>query len=176
MKKLFLFAILSVLFLLNSCKDNNQTSYVIDCTYEKEVEKNKVVVSNEEKNYLKNYITENGITATLHDLGFYYTIIEPGDDVKLEMCYEVSATYKCYTLDGKYIDFGTNAAFGLYIQTTILGFRVGMTTVGKGGKVMLYLPPSLAYGEKGADPAIGPNEYLIFEVEIVDARKKITYY
>ncbi|MFY7876166.1 MAG: FKBP-type peptidyl-prolyl cis-trans isomerase, partial [Pirellula sp.] len=41
-----------------------------------------------------------------------------------------------------------------------------------GDKWVITLPPNLAYGEGGADPDIGPNEVLIFEIELLDVIKK----
>lgn len=164
------------MFGITACKDNSTDTYMVDCSFEKEIKDKNYVATEAEKSYIREYLAENDITATQHEKGFFYTIQEAGEDTKIERCYDVSVTYKCYTFDGKYIDFGTNVAYALYAETVIVGFRLGMTTVGNGGKVTIYLPPSLAYGEKGADPAIGPNEYLIFEITINDARKKITYY
>lgn len=37
----------------------------------------------------------------------------------------------------------------------------------EGGKWEFFVPSELAYGEKGAGPNIGPNEVLIFEVELL---------
>ena len=36
-----------------------------------------------------------------------------------------------------------------------------------GDKWMLYIPSDLAYGERGSAGAIGPNEVLVFEVELL---------
>ena len=39
-----------------------------------------------------------------------------------------------------------------------------------GDKWKLFLPPELGYGEQGAGGDIGPNEVLIFEVELLDVK------
>ena len=39
-----------------------------------------------------------------------------------------------------------------------------------GGRRMLTIPPELAYGASGSPPAIGPDETLVFVIDLVDAR------
>jgi FKBP-type peptidyl-prolyl cis-trans isomerase FklB len=41
----------------------------------------------------------------------------------------------------------------------------------KGSRWQLFIPPNLGYGETGAGSNIGPNEVLIFDVELLDIIK-----
>lgn len=53
------------------------------------------------------------------------------------------------------------------LNRVIKGWTEGMQLVGKGGKIMLWIPSDLAYGPRG-NRGIGPNEALEFEVEVLD--------
>jgi FKBP-type peptidyl-prolyl cis-trans isomerase len=52
----------------------------------------------------------------------------------------------------------------------IPGWTEGVQLIKEGGKVRLFIPPNLAYGSRGAGGAIGPDETLIFEVELLKVR------
>lgn len=54
------------------------------------------------------------------------------------------------------------------LNRVIPGWTEGMQLVGKGGKIILWIPAVLAYGQQGAGRDIGPNEALEFEIELLD--------
>ncbi len=54
------------------------------------------------------------------------------------------------------------------LSNVIKGWTEGMKLVGKGGKIQLWIPSDLAYGARGSRGAIGPNEALFFEVDLID--------
>jgi peptidylprolyl isomerase len=49
----------------------------------------------------------------------------------------------------------------------IPGWDKGLVGMRKGGRRMLTIPPELAYGTSGSPPLIGPNETLVFVVDLM---------
>ncbi len=70
--------------------------------------------------------------------------------------------------NGKRVEEDKPIEFSL--KNVIAGWTEGVKLVGAGGKVILYIPAELAYGERGAGRDIGPNEALEFEVELIDVK------
>ena len=54
------------------------------------------------------------------------------------------------------------------LNRVIKGWTEGMKLVGKGGRIILWIPSELAYGERGAGQDIGSNEALCFDVELLE--------
>jgi FKBP-type peptidyl-prolyl cis-trans isomerase len=63
---------------------------------------------------------------------------------------------------------GEPATFKL--NQVIRGWTEGIQLLKEGGKAELYIPSDLAYGSKGSGSSIGPDEALIFEVELLSVK------
>ncbi len=115
---------------------------------------------------------KSGVKKT--ESGLLYKVVKAGDDsVKATDDRDVVVVhYKGTTDDGTVFDSsydrGEPAEFPL--NHVIAGWTEGMKLVGKGGKIMLWLPSDLAYGPRGAGRSIGPNQALQFEVELIDVK------
>ena len=67
-------------------------------------------------------------------------------------------------------DRGDTFKFGLGKGQVIPGWDQGVAGMKVGGRRQLVIPPELAYGKQGSPPAIGPNETLVFVVDLVAVR------
>jgi len=105
--------------------------------------------------------------------GLHYKVLEPGSDVKPTMSDKVLVHYKGTLIDGTQFDSsydrGEPAEFPL--NAVVKGFGEGLTKVGAGGKIVLYIPSELGYGNSPRPGgAIKPGDTLIFECELVEIR------
>jgi peptidylprolyl isomerase len=60
-----------------------------------------------------------------------------------------------------------NAPAVLQLPRTVPGFRQGVTGMKEGGRREIIIPPALAYGGSGAGSLVGPNETLIYIVDLI---------
>jgi FKBP-type peptidyl-prolyl cis-trans isomerase FklB len=110
---------------------------------------------------------EEGIKGT--DSGLLYKVIEAGKGAKPRLSDTVSVNYRGTLIDGTEFDSsykrGEPATFP--VDQVIPGWTEALQLMPIGSKYELYIPSDLAYGENGAGGIIGPNETLIFEVELL---------
>jgi len=112
---------------------------------------------------------ENDPDVVMDDSGFYYEIIEAGSDVKPGMSDEVVVNYKGALIDGTVFDSsydrGQPATFPM--NGVIKGFSGGLSKIGEGGKVRIYIPAELGYGNSPPPQSpIPAGAMLIFDAEI----------
>ena len=115
---------------------------------------------------------KEGIVTT--DSGLQYKILEPGNDVKPGPQDTVWVRYKGTLLDGTVFDEVAADAepIRLTLNRVVPGWTEGLQLIGEGGKIDLYLPSELGYGEQG-NQAIGPNSVLTFNVELTKVGKYV---
>jgi peptidylprolyl isomerase len=65
---------------------------------------------------------------------------------------------------------GEPFTFPLGAGQVIEGWDRGFVGMKQGGRRILTIPPELAYGAQGFPPAIGPNETLVFVVDLLEIR------
>ncbi len=113
-------------------------------------------------------LRENKNVVEMRD-GLRYEILKPGTGAAPKPTDTVKVNYTGTLLDGTVFDsserLGKPAEFPL--NKMISGWIEGLQQTSKGGKIKLYVPPQLAYGDEGR-PGIPPGATLIFEVELLD--------
>lgn len=125
----------------------------------------------EGKAFLENLYGKDGVEKT--ESGLMYKILEAGNDVKAGPKDTVWVHYTGTLIDGTKFD-GTNpesAPIRFTLDRVIKGWTEGMQLVGEGGKITLYVPSDLAYGERPMGGMIKPNSTLIFDVEVTKVGK-----
>ncbi|MEN8259595.1 MAG: FKBP-type peptidyl-prolyl cis-trans isomerase [Pseudomonadota bacterium] len=132
-----------------------------------------VAAENEQKG--KAFLTANGkkkgIVTT--PSGLQYKMLKQGKGVSPSATDTVTVHYRGTLLNGEEFDSsykrGTPATFPL--NRVIAGWTEGLQHMKEGAKYRLFIPSKLAYGARGAGRAIGPNETLIFDVELIKVER-----
>jgi FKBP-type peptidyl-prolyl cis-trans isomerase len=102
--------------------------------------------------------------------GLRYEIVKAGDGTPPKPTDTVKVNYTGTLINGTVFDSSAQrgpAEFAL--DKVIPGWTEGLQKTSKGGKIKLYVPPQLAYGDDGR-PGIPPGSVLIFEVEVLDVK------
>jgi FKBP-type peptidyl-prolyl cis-trans isomerase FkpA len=119
------------------------------------------------KDYLEKIDADTTVTKTASGLRF--KVISLGAGERPKPTSKVKCLYEGKFVDGRVFDSTkarNNEPAELQLNLLIPLWREGLEHIGVGGKIMLYCPPALAYGEKGRGSIPG-NSVLIFEIELV---------
>jgi len=106
--------------------------------------------------------------------GLQYKILTPGTGPKPTASDTVVCNYRGTLIDGTEFDSsykrGQPATFP--VGGVIKGWTEALQLMPVGSKWQLFIPPDLAYGERGAGADIGPDATLVFEVELISIDDK----
>jgi len=117
--------------------------------------------------FLSQNKTKEGVITT--ESGLQYEIITEGSGAKPGLEDKVTTHYHGTLIDGTVFDSSVDRGepVSFPVNGVIPGWTEALQLMSVGSKWKLYVPSELAYGERGAGGAIGPNEALIFEVELI---------
>lgn len=117
---------------------------------------------------VKDYLTASGITATQHCSGLFYTIDAMGTGAAPNVCSDISVTYEGKLTNGNVFD-AKSSPISFNLSGVITGWKNSIPLIKSGGRIYLYIPPSLAYGN-AASASVPANSILVFRVELVSVR------
>ena len=126
-----------------------------------------------EEELLQIYLSENNITQDPTDSGMYYIETKAGTGAQAKAGQKVSVHYEGRLTDGTVFDSSYDRGpfeFTLGTGQVIAGWDEGIAYMKEGGKAQLIIPSALGYGSQAVS-VIPANSTLIFEVELVDAKK-----
>ena len=121
----------------------------------------------EAEEFLKENATKENVKTT--DSGLEYIVLEEGDGPRPTIDDTVKVHYTGTLLDGTEFDssYSRNEPAVFPLNRVIPGWIEALQLMKVGSKYRIFLPPDLAYGDRGAPPVIEPGSMLIFEVELL---------
>src|SRR5713101_1311079 len=142
--------------------------------FEKDMELKQKELGEKNKTEGAKYLEENkkkaGVKTTAS--GLQYKVVKDGTGAQPKATDMVTVNYRGTLIDGTEFDSsykrGQPATFP--VTGVIKGGTEALQLMKQGSKYQLFIPSTLAYGERAMGPDIGPNSTLIFEVELQDVK------
>ena len=114
------------------------------------------------KTFCKANYEKEGVITT--QSGLQYTVLKEGAGATPDGMDRVKVRYTGTLINGKVFD---NKTTEFDVNRVIRGWTEALLLMRVGSRYTVFVPPHLAYGESGYAPAIGPNEVLIFDMELL---------
>jgi len=143
----FIIALLLLTFIFSSCKKKQPQSEI-------------------DENIIKEYNSNNNLTAQSTSTGLYYTVDNFGTGVTPNITSTVTVAYKGYLTDGNVFDESTATGFKTPLTNVIKGWQEGIPLFKEGGKGTLLIPSALGYGTQGSGE-IPKNAVIIFDIHLI---------
>jgi FKBP-type peptidyl-prolyl cis-trans isomerase FklB len=120
------------------------------------------------------YLAENKIRDSVIALpsGLQYKILKMGSGRKPKAGQTVTVNFRGSLLDGTEFEnsYSSGEPVTYSVNGVIKGWTEALEMMPVGSKWTLYIPPGLAYGERGSGQVIPPNATLIFELELLQVK------
>lgn len=144
------------------------------------MEKIKSMTKEEYNSFFFEEVLQKEPNAIQTQSGLIYILLNPGNSEKIKAGNLISLHYKgTFFKDGKQFDSSydrnTPLDFAFKTNRMIPGFEEGLEMLGKKGKVKLYIPYHLAYGEQGREGAMPAYSDLVFDIEILNVSTTPNY-
>lgn len=113
---------------------------------------------------------KDGVVTT--DSGLQYKVVTEGKGKQPKSTDSVVAHYRGTLINGTEFDssYQRNEPATFPVAGVIKGWQEALPLMKEGSKWQVYIPADLAYGPRGAGTAIGPNEALIFDIELLSVK------
>jgi FKBP-type peptidyl-prolyl cis-trans isomerase len=120
-----------------------------------------------EEAFLADNKQKQGVVTT--ESGLQYEVLKKGDGSNPKQDDKVKVHYRGILLNGTEFDssYKRGQPSTLRVGSVIAGWTEALQLMSVGSTYRLYIPSKLAYGNRGAGRIIGPNEMLIFDVELL---------
>nr|WP_320120203.1 FKBP-type peptidyl-prolyl cis-trans isomerase [uncultured Marinifilum sp.] len=124
------------------------------------------------QNFLEQNKKREGVKVT--DSGLQYKILKQGSGKTANKTDRIKCVYHGTLIDGTVFDSskerGDTSSF--FVNRVIKGWTEALQIMPEGSEWRLFVPANLAYGERGSNNKIGPNEALIFDINLVEILEK----
>ncbi len=120
--------------------------------------------------FLEDNAKKEGVTVTAS--GLQYKVIAPGTGKSPKATDVVEVHYEGTLINGNVFDssYRRKETIEFPLNGVIAGWTEGVQLMKEGAKFRFFIPSKLAYGTRGAGRDIGPNEALIFDVELIKVK------
>ena len=148
--------------------DNEEVKQIINSYFMQSMQEQGNRQMKKSMNFLEENRKKEGIKET--ESGLQYQVVQKGKGEKPQDGDQVKVHYTGKTMDGKVFDSSRERGepITVSLKNVIAGWNEGLQLMNKGSRYKLFIPPELGYGERGAGNDIGPNEVLIFDIELID--------
>ena len=104
--------------------------------------------------------------------GLQYKILKEGSGSKPTLESTVTVHYRGTLINGEGFDssYKNNEPISFGLNGLIQGWQIAMPLMPAGSTWRMFIPGELAYGLRGSPPKIGPNETLIFDIELISVQ------